>query len=214
MTVAAVGFRRANQTTGRQITVVVTQSGFLHKNTGPLGRPGRFTCPRDVTWFPPGPNRHPVQKAVAELRRLHNQQQHAYARTMIAPAAVRLEDGTDEASSTDVITAFTGAAPSGERALEDAIAAFYRDIGAPTRPAPRIARAWRTTAPHTPRTDQYLRVLAQEHPLTHGATGAGYTITPHAVRLHYTHSTPLVRAQVLDPHAALTAWLRLHPDET
>ncbi|WP_159047974.1 hypothetical protein [Streptomyces sp. WM6378] len=77
-----------------------------------------------------------MQEAVAELRRLHNQQ-HAYARTMIAPAAVRLEDGTDESSSTDVITAFTGAAPSGERALEGAIAVFHRSIGAPTRPAPR-----------------------------------------------------------------------------
>lgn len=59
MASAAVGFCRANQTTGRQIIAVVTRSGYLHKRSGPLGKPGCFTCPRDVTRFPAAPQQPP-----------------------------------------------------------------------------------------------------------------------------------------------------------
>ncbi|MFD9822894.1 hypothetical protein [Streptomyces violascens] len=213
MAVAVIGFRRANQTTGRQITAVVTQSGFLHKSSGPLGMPGRLHCARDVNRVPSGPGGHPVQESVMLLRRLHETQQHTYTRVLIAPAAVRLADGVDEASTAEVIEAFTGAAPSGPRPLEEAISAFYRAIGQPVRPAPATARAWQSPIPGTSRSNQYLRVLTQGSPVTARHHGTGYTITPDAVRLHYREPTPLDRAQVLDLYAALTAWLRLNPDE-
>lgn len=115
MALAVIGFRRANQTTGRQITAVVTQAGFLHKSSGALGMAGRLHCARDVNRFPSKPGGHPVQESVMLLRRLHESQQHTYSRVLIAPAAVRLYDGVDEASSAEVIEAFTGAAPSGLR---------------------------------------------------------------------------------------------------
>ncbi|MFD7163711.1 hypothetical protein [Streptomyces violascens] len=215
MALAVIGFRRANQTTGRQITAVVTQSGFLHKSSGPLGMAGRLHCARDLNRVPSGPGGHPVQESVMLLRRLHESQQHTYARVMIAPAAVCLADGVDEASSAEVIEAFTGAAPSGGRPLEDAIAAFYQAIGQPVRPAPATARAWRSSVPRGgARSDQYLRVLAQGRPLCAQHHGTGYTITSDAVRLHYSQPAPLDRAQVLDLYAALTAWLRLNPDQT
>jgi hypothetical protein len=214
MAVAVIGFRRANQATGRQITAVVTQSGFLHKSSGALGMAGRLHCARDVNRFPSKPGGHPVQESVMLLRRLHETQQHTYSRVLIAPAAVRLDDAVDEASSMEVIEAFTGAAPSGLRPLEEAISAFYRAIGQPVRPAPATARAWQRPNPTSPRSDAYLRVLAQGSPLTARHHHAGYTITPDAVHLHYNEPTPLARAQVLDLHAALTAWLRLHPDAT
>ncbi|MFI6689203.1 hypothetical protein [Streptomyces sp. NPDC050485] len=214
MALAVIGFRRANQTTGRQITAVVTQSGFLHKSSGALGMAGRLHCARDVKRFPSKPGGHPAQESVMLLRRLHDTQQHTYTRIMIAPAAVRLDDGVDEASTAQVIEAFTGAAPSGLRPLEDAITAFYQAIGQPVRPAPATARAWRSAAPSSPRSDQYLRVLAQGSPLSaRHHHGTGYTITPDAVCLHYNEPMPLARAQVFDLHAALTAWLRLNPDE-
>ncbi|MER5563785.1 hypothetical protein ABT071_34915 [Streptomyces sp. NPDC002506] len=208
---AVVGFRRCNDTTGRQITAVVTESGYFHKSSGPLGKPGRYHCARDLRRFPPRPSDHPIQKSVALMRRLHGDKQHAYARVLIAPVMVRLEEGVDEASTSDVISSFTGAAPPGTSSLEDAISAFYRAIGAPVRPAPRAARAWSISAPRTPRADQYLRVLVQGAPVTTGRRGASCTVTPQAVRLDFTDRSELDRTQVLDLHAALTAWLRLNP---
>ncbi|WP_310727261.1 hypothetical protein [Streptomyces sp. N2A] len=41
MAMMVVGFRLGNDETGQQLTAVVTQSGYFHKNHGMYGRPGR-----------------------------------------------------------------------------------------------------------------------------------------------------------------------------
>ncbi|MEU3725341.1 hypothetical protein AB0E73_21825, partial [Streptomyces sp. NPDC031705] len=142
MGTTVVGFRLGSDTKGRQATVVLTQAGVLHQSTGLLGMAPRPTRPHP----PVAPDPHPVPRQAAELRKVYAALHHrGFDRELIPPACVRLD--TDERPlhaepfgpraprpHPELIEEFTGAAPAGPRTLDDALAAFYTEIGLVPRP--------------------------------------------------------------------------------
>ncbi|MET9954398.1 hypothetical protein ABZ135_23030 [Streptomyces sp. NPDC006339] len=73
--ILTVGFRLGNDTTTRQVTVLVTQSGVLHRAQGLYGRLARLCRPErspavnnPLPWFQ---GEHPLARPVADLRRHH-----------------------------------------------------------------------------------------------------------------------------------------------
>ncbi|MFI0220616.1 hypothetical protein [Streptomyces lydicus] len=214
MAIMVIGFRLGNDQTGQQLTAVVTQSGYFHKNHGVYGRPGRYRCAYDPCRLPLA---NPVHRSVAKLRDLHaTQVLKGRSRPLISPTSILLDLDEPDSTSETVINGFVGAAPNETQSLEDAIRAFYQAIGAPVPPLrqDRIARAWKVPSPRTSRADQLLRTLTHGTPITYTRRSVGYTVTADTVRIRVGGADgDLDRAGVVELHAALNAWLRLNPGE-
>ncbi|ORT55609.1 hypothetical protein BKD26_31360 [Streptomyces sp. CB03238] len=217
-----VGFRLGNG--GRHITAVVTESGRLHRAHGAYGAVGRASRPDG----PVGQN--PVHRHVARLRSLHARyQSKGYAVELFPGACVRLDLREPapvrvpgrlydiEQPWPDLFRAFADAAPAAPRgSLEEAIHGFYTAIGAPARPRhlDRLARA--TPAAVLPRHVAALRrVLAGGSAVSSSPRlSVGYTVTADDVRLHVGRAgESLPRQDVVELHAALSAWLHLNATE-
>ncbi|MEU8436612.1 hypothetical protein AB0F18_27640 [Streptomyces sp. NPDC029216] len=214
MGTTVVGFRLGWDRKGRQATAVLTQAGVLHHSTGLLGLAPRPVRPH----APAAADPHPVPRQAVTLRRLYADLLHqGYTRVLIAPACVRLD--TEEhplharpwgehapRAHPELIADFTGAAPAGPGSLEEALTAFYTEIGltprsrAATPPGPAVPPAVR----------EGLRTLAEGRTLaSRPRRGAGWTVTGTGVRLHVGPvGEELTHREVAELQAALTAWLR------
>ncbi|MFF8289664.1 hypothetical protein ACF068_10620 [Streptomyces sp. NPDC016309] len=214
-----VGFRLGNGT--RHATVVVTESGRLHRAHGPYGAVGRASRPDR----PVGQNA--VHRQMGQLRSLRTRYMaRGYVHELVPGACVRLD--LEEPASQPapgkrhdreppwpaLFRAFDGAAPAASRdGLERAIDDFYTTIGAPFLPRrpdrPAIAR---------PAARLPLRVAALRRVLAGGSAvsssprlAVGYTVTADHVRLHVGRAgESLPRQDVVELHAALSAWLHLN----
>lgn len=216
MPTMVVGYRLGNGT--HQTTALVTQTGRLHLASGPYGQLGKASRPR----MPIGEN--PVHARVRDLRNLHAKYTaRGHHEILIPPACVQLQAPepplTDQRAhqpdpaAPELLAEFTGAAPAKPQNLEDAIHAFYTAIGAPTRPRGPIPTPRPAPAALTPRAAELRRHLTNGAQLTGPAhLPVGYSVTAHDVRLHaFHHDATLHRDEILELHAALTAWLTLNP---
>ncbi len=89
MPTTVVGFRLGSDTRGRQVTVVLTQGGVLHRCNGPMGEALKPTRKPSV---PAIGDPHPVPRQAARLREIHAElSEKGYGRVLVAPACVRLE---------------------------------------------------------------------------------------------------------------------------
>ncbi|MGI5359629.1 hypothetical protein ACQI4E_30605 [Streptomyces sp. CA-252508] len=217
-----VGFRLGNG--NRQMTAVVTESGRLHRAHGPYGAPGRASRPHTPV------RDNPVHRHVAHLRGLRSRYMaKGYSDELIAGACVQLEleetpppPAPGRAHSVEpswplLFRAFDAAVPAVPGApggLEDAINRFYTTIGAPFLPR----RPDRPAAGGRPAAGLPRRVAALRRALADGTAvsssprlAVGYTVTADHVRLHVGRAgESLPRQDVVELHAALSAWLHLN----
>ncbi|WP_405982695.1 hypothetical protein [Streptomyces sp. NBC_00158] len=219
MGTTVVGFRLGWDRKGRQATVVLTQAGVLHHSSGLLGLAPRPARPQ----APAGPDPHPVPRQAATLRRVYAGLVHqGYGRELIPPSCVRLD--TDERplhprpwgehaprAHPELIAEFTGAAPSGPGTLDEALTAFYAEIGL----LPRARTAALPPAPPgavPPAVRRALGALAEGRTLaSRPGRAAGWSVTGTGVRLHAGPAgEQLSHREVAELQAALTAWLRHH----
>ncbi|MFE6737732.1 hypothetical protein [Streptomyces tubercidicus] len=213
MPTTVVGYRLGNGT--HQATALVTETGRLHLGSGLYGQLGRASRPQ----MPRGEN--PVHAGVMDLRSMHTKYTaRGYHEVLIPPACVRLQAGepplADERghgadpADPELLGEFAGAAPSKPQKLEDAIYAFYTAIGAPARPRGPVRAPRPAPAALTPRAAELRRLLGNGAQLT-GPTHSpfGYSVTADGVRLSSHNGASLHRDDVVELHAALTAWLTL-----
>ncbi|MGW1767241.1 hypothetical protein ACWCQL_24635 [Streptomyces sp. NPDC002073] len=216
MATLVVGFRLGNDTTGRQVTVLVTARGVMHRTHGLYGKPARLSTPEPsialTTRSPFFAGEHPLARPLADLRERHaSSAKKGFTRALIPPAVVRLD--VDElpldalAPHRELIQAFIGTAPNTPRPLDAAINEFRRALGLPTRPA-NIPWAPRDRE-IPPRVAAMLRTLAHGSPITSPQRPpVGWTVTGQGVRLHVGQAgETLDRRAVVDLQAALSAWL-------
>ncbi|WP_327258241.1 hypothetical protein [Streptomyces sp. NBC_01244] len=220
MPTTVMGFRLGSDKQGRQVTVVLTQAGVLHRCNGPMGLAPKPTKPA----VPCSVDPHPVPRQAARLRQIHAELTgRGYDRVLVAPACVRL--GVTEhplhahphgpnapAVHLELLEEFIGLAPSAPRHLDEAFRDFYTAIGLPARPK-HLVRADPTQAPPASRVDGALRVLARGSAITSPARRAiGWRVTADDVRLQVgAGGEALAHREVAELQAALTAWLRLNP---
>ncbi|MFE3881626.1 hypothetical protein ACFXPQ_01635 [Streptomyces lydicus] len=215
MPTMVVGFRLGNG--ARQATALVTQTGRLHLASGLYGQLGRASRPQ----MPSGEN--PVHARMMNLRNLHAKYTgRGYHEVLIPPACVRLQveepplaDGQihrPDPAAPELVGEFAGAAPSRPQKLEHAIYAFYAAIGAPARPRGPVPTPRPAPAALTPRAAELRRLLSKGAQLTGPAhSPSGYSVTADGVCLSSRHGgARLNRDDVVELHAALTAWLTLN----
>ncbi|MFI5705274.1 hypothetical protein ACIA78_35190 [Streptomyces xanthochromogenes] len=211
-----VGFRLGNDTTSRQVTVLVTEAGVLHRAHGLYGKPARLSTPepsRTLTnRIPAFKGETPLARPLANLRAYHaSYTKKGYARTLIPPTTVRLDveelPHQDAEPHRELVQAFIGAAPNTPQPLDQAIKEFQITLGLPAKPA-SIPRAPRDRA-IPPRVTAMLRTLASGSPITPAhRLPVGWTVTDQSVRLHVgTMGETLDRQAVVELQAALSAWL-------
>ncbi|MFD8009501.1 hypothetical protein [Streptomyces sp. NPDC059762] len=213
-----VGFRLGNDTLTRQVTVLVTESGVLHRAQGLYGKLPRVSPPVPsvalTTSLPDFRGENPLARPIADLRLQHaSYTRKGYDRTLIPPSVVRVDVREHPprplVRHRELIHAFVDAAPSTPQSLEAAITAFRTALGLPSRPE-RVAGA-PVPRPHgiPPRVAAMLRTLAHGSPLTPSRRlPVGWTVTGQGVRLRVgTMGEVLDRADVIELHAALNAWL-------
>ncbi|MFJ9644058.1 hypothetical protein ACWEPM_16935 [Streptomyces sp. NPDC004244] len=221
MPTTVVGFRLGCDARSRQATIVLTESGVLHRSNGPLGstsKSGRPDAPASV-------DPHPVPRQAAKLRKLHAELTGAgFSRVLVPPACVRLETdehplhakpygGNAPPPHPELVEEFVGLAPTSSMPLDEAIRAFYTAVGIPSRPRNAVPVGSAAARPFPPRVERALRALARGNALTSSPRrGVGWRITAGGVRLHVGPSgEALTRQEVADLQAALSAWLRLNP---
>lgn len=221
MATTVVGFRLGSDERGRQVTLLLTAAGVLHRGHGLYGTNPLLSKPEvPVAEVDP----HPVPRQAAKLREAHAQLiKDGYTRVLTAPTCIQLEE--DEHAlhpqpygenapprHPELLGEFVGRAPAASGQLEDAIRTFYTTIGLPVRPTHSIPRT-RAVAPLSPRAEAALHTLAHNQTVASPqARAVGWKITPDAVRLHVGPAGEnLSHSEVLDLHAALSAWLRLRP---
>lgn len=212
--VLVVGYRLGNDSTARQATALVTETGTLYRAHGLYGKLVRVSRPEPsmALMSPLREGEHPLARPIADLRAHYSAYaKKGYTRTLIPPAAVRLdleEESLQTVSShRELIEAFVGAAPSTPQPLDSAIKEFRDALGLPTRPA-HVPWAPRDRA-LPPRVEAMLRTLA------HGSAIAspsrlpvGWMITGESVRLRVgATGESLDRQAVIELQAALSAWL-------
>ncbi|MFC0602271.1 hypothetical protein [Streptomyces palmae] len=215
-----VGFRLGNDVTTRQVTVLVTQSGVLHRAQGIYGKLARLSRPeRSPAVNNPIPalqGEHPLARPIADLRRHHAAYTtNGYTRLLVPPAVVRLDLDEDQpltaVAHRELFEAFVGAAPTTPQSLEAAITAFRTELGLPSRPehirAPREKVLPRRVA-------AMLRTLENGSALTSARQRAvRWTVTGQDVRLHVGPTGEVLdRAAVAELQAALSAWLHFTRD--
>ncbi|MFE4263398.1 hypothetical protein [Streptomyces sp. NPDC056883] len=221
MPTTVVGFRLGCDERGRQVTVILTEAGVLHRCHGPLGLKPTPVKPDVPTSVDP----HPVPRQAARLRKIHaDLTGRAYGRVLVAPACVRLETSEHPLHANpygphappvhpELLEEFVGLAPSGPRSLDEALHAFYEAIGVASRykhPLP----AGHQASPLSPRAADALRVLARGSAIGSPARRAvGWRVTAQEVRLHVgARGEALGHREVTELQAALAAWLRLNPE--
>ncbi|MFK0219371.1 hypothetical protein ACIQWN_14415 [Streptomyces vinaceus] len=209
-----VGFRLGSDGKGRQATLVLTEAGVLHQSAGLLGMAPRPARPH----APIAPDRHPVPRQAAELRKVYAALiNRGYTRELIPPVCVRLETVEHPLHAQpygshaprphpELIADFTGAAPAGPGSLDDALAAFYTAIGITPRPRTLFPPG---TAAVPRRVREALRTLTDGQALTSGPRRSpGWTVTAAGIRLHAGSAKRTLDPQeAADLQAALTAWL-------
>ncbi|GAA3091517.1 hypothetical protein GCM10017562_73360 [Streptomyces roseofulvus] len=222
-----VGFRLGNDILTRQVTVLVTESGVLHRAQGLYGKLPRVSPPVPsvalTTSLPDFRGENPLARPIADLRQQHaSYTRKGYQRILIPPSVVRVDvreyPPRPVVRHRELIHAFVAAAtatpvtpgPSTPSpSLEAAITAFRSALGLPSRPE-RVAGA---TVPRPrgipPRVAAMLRTLAHGSPLTPSRRlPVGWTVTGQGVRLRVgAMGEVLDRADVIELHAALNAWL-------
>ncbi|WP_237324473.1 hypothetical protein [Streptomyces sp. CBMAI 2042] len=216
MTTLVVGFRLGNDASSRQVTVLVTESGVLHRAHGMYGRLSRLSKPEPSrvlysrTLFE---GEHPLARPIAGLREYHiGYTKKGYSRALVPPAVVRLDveehPPFPAEPHRELLQAFIGAAPSTPQPLDTAIGAFRAALGLPTRSA---NVSWTPRAqPLPPRVEAMLRTLAHGSPISSPQRlPVGWTVTDEGVRLRVGSSgETLDRHAVIELQAALSAWLR------
>ncbi|MFE2163704.1 hypothetical protein ACFXB3_01260 [Streptomyces sp. NPDC059447] len=229
MPTVVVGFRLGHTVTSRQVTVLVTETGVLHRSHGPYGQPPQLDPPKiplrsadpDLPWMK---REHILTGPISRLRELHaTATEKGYTQVLIAPACVRLdveEHPLPPAAQNprrarphpELTAAFIGTAPGTAQPLDTAVEEFRTALGLPVRPRDATRRPGRAHVP--PRTEALLRTLAQGTPIASaGRPAVGWTVTPRSVTLRVGRTAEtLDRSGVLELQAALTAWLRFtHP---
>lgn len=225
MPTTVVGFRLGNDESCRQVTVLVTESGVLHRSHGGYGRLPRMSrpvpSPRPAHPGSAGPRgESPLARPVATLRELHcSYTKKGYSRALVPPACVRLEleeyplpaqEPSSGASRPhrELTKAFVGAAPATPQPLDLAIHEFLTALGPPSLPRDIAGRPRPTPVPP--------RIEAMLHTLAHGSQidsptslTMGWRVTPQAVSLRVGRTGQVLdRQAVAELQAALTAWLR------
>lgn len=131
MTTTVVGFRLGRDDQARQVTVIVTEAGVLHRSHGAYGAPSRLSKPN-----PPVVKENPVHRQILQLRATYAEYaRKGYIREIIPPACVRLETTEYPLHATpfgphapdchpELLAEFTAAAPGAPRSLEEAIHDF------------------------------------------------------------------------------------------
>ncbi|MEU8699957.1 hypothetical protein AB0C61_20250 [Streptomyces sp. NPDC048680] len=225
MRTLVVGFRLGNDTTSRQVTALVTESGVLHRAQGVYGKLPRFARPEPshalTTPIPAFQGEHPLARPIASLREHHARfKAKGYIRALIPPASVRLDIEEHPVLPVvphrELLEAFVGAAPDTPQPLDIAIKAFRAALGLPTRPA-NVSWAPREQ-PLPPRVDAMLRALSHGSAISSPQRlPVGWTVTGDGVRLHVGRTGETIdRQAVIELQAALSAWLRFtgKPKET
>ncbi|MCX5199337.1 hypothetical protein OOK31_36615 [Streptomyces sp. NBC_00249] len=225
MPTTVVGFQLGNDDKHRQVTVVLTATGVLHRAHGAPGRLPRMPRP-DVPFQLTHPDRgwakteSPLARPILSLRELHTSwTKKGYTHPLVPPACVRLDVeehpvvkgqyGTARPHP-ELARAFLSAAPSNtQQSLDEAIHDFRTALGLPTRPKSVLWRPRRSPVP--PRTEAMLRTLAHGSQINSPQRLAvGWSVSPQAVTLRVGRTgETLDRPAVLELQAALTAWLRL-----
>lgn len=209
-----VGFRLGNDTTTRQVTVLVTQSAVLYRAQGIYGELARLSRPEQSlalsTRNPAFQGEHPLARPIASLRKHHaTYTTNGYTRILIPPAVVRLDFDEDQeltpAAHRALFKAFTGAEPTTPQSLETAITAFRRELGLPSRPEHVAWAPRRKELP--PRVAAMLRTREHGSALTPARQRpVGWTVTGQGVRLHVGSTCEgLDREAVVELQAALSA---------
>ncbi|WP_407842147.1 hypothetical protein ACE1OC_43130 (plasmid) [Streptomyces sp. DSM 116496] len=97
MPTTVVGFRLGKAATGRQVTVLVTESGVLHRSHGVYGQPPKLDTPKlplrylrpDLPWMQ---GEHVLTGPISALRGHHaTAMKNGYDKVLVPPACVRLE---------------------------------------------------------------------------------------------------------------------------
>lgn len=217
VTTLVVGFRLGNDASSRQVTVLVTESGVLHRAHGMYGRLPRLSKPEPSHALsgrsPIFEGEHPLARPIASLREQHaGYTKKGYSRTLVPPGVVRLDVGErppfPAVPHRELLQAFIGAAPNTPQPLDTAIGAFRATLGLPTRPA---NVSWtRRAQPLPPRVEAMLRTLAHGSPISSPQRlPVGWTVTNEGVRLRVgSTGETLDRHAVVELQAALSAWLR------
>ncbi|MFD9725339.1 hypothetical protein [Streptomyces sp. NPDC059072] len=211
------------------MTVLVTESGVLHRSHGPYGQPPELDPPK-LPQRPadPHPRRikgeHILTGPISRLRELHaTATEKGYTQVLIAPACVRLdveERPLPPAQSPrrarphpELTAAFIGTAPGTAQPLDAAVEEFRTALGLPVRQRDVTSHPRQAHIP--PRTEALLRTLAQGTPIASpNRPAVGWTVTPRSVTLRVGRTAETMdRSAVLELQAALTAWLRFtHPN--
>ncbi|MFJ5637627.1 hypothetical protein ACIQF5_33980 [Streptomyces goshikiensis] len=229
MPTTVVGFRLGHAVTSRQVTVLVTETGVLHRSHGAYGQPPRLDPPRlpprylhpDLPWMK---GEHILTGPITALRDHHAKAtKKGYAQVLTAPACVRLnleehplppkENPHGARPHPELTEAFIetapDTAPDTAQPLHVAVDEFRAALGLPVR---QRNLTWRARqAPVPPQTAAMLRTLAHGSAITSPERLAvGWSVTPQSVTLRIGRTAePLDRSAVLELQAALTAWLRL-----
>ncbi|WP_181160338.1 hypothetical protein [Streptomyces solincola] len=136
-----VAFRLGNDAVTRQVTVLVTEGGYLHRAQGRYGRSPRMSNPEPspavhLNSIASSRGEHPLARPIANLRQHHTAYTNmGYTRILIPPSVVRLEYDESRpltlAVSRELFAAFIGAGPTTPQSLEAAITAFRAALGLP-----------------------------------------------------------------------------------
>ncbi|MFE4258120.1 hypothetical protein [Streptomyces sp. NPDC056883] len=224
MPTTVVGFRLGKAATGRQVTVLVTESGVLHRSHGVYGQPPKLDTPKlpfrylrpDLPWMQ---GEHVLTGPISALRGHHaTAMKNGYDEVLVPPACVRLDveehplpprENPRAPVHPELTEAFLGAAPHTVQPLDRAVDAFRTALGLPVRLRNVTWRPRQTPVP--PRIEAMLRTLAHGTEIASpDRLGVGWSVTPQTVTLRAGRTAqPLDRQDVLELQAALTAWLRL-----
>ncbi|MFF2231196.1 hypothetical protein [Streptomyces anulatus] len=212
-----VGFWLGNDSTTRQVTVLVTKGGCLYRAQGLYGKLPRLSrpelSPAVKCRLPSFRGEHPLARPIADLRSHHTAYtKKGYTRVLIPPSVVHLDlDETQPltpAAHHELFQAFTGAAPTTPQSLEAAITAFRSALGLPSRPEHTTGALRGRSLP--PRVAAMLRALKGGSALTPARPRpVGWSVSGQGVRLHVGPTGEVLdRAAVVELHAALSAWLQ------
>ncbi|MFE4634859.1 hypothetical protein ACFRJ1_15990 [Streptomyces sp. NPDC056773] len=224
MSTTVVGFRLGKAATSRQVTVLVTQSGVLHRSHGVYGQPPKLEKPKlplrylrpDLPWMQ---GEHVLTGPISALRGHHaTALKNGYGEVLVPPACVLLDveerplpprNNPRVLVHPELTEAFLGSAPHTAQPLDSAVDAFRAALGLPVRQRGVTWRPRQTAVP--PRIEAMLRTLAHGTEIASpDRLGVGWSVTPEAVTLFAGRTVQaLDRQAVLELQGALTAWLRL-----
>ncbi|MFD6184887.1 hypothetical protein [Streptomyces goshikiensis] len=164
MPTTVVGFRPGNAVTSRQVTVLVTETGVLHRAHGGYGQPPKPDPPKlpprylhpNLAWMK---GEHMLTSPISALRDHHTTAtKEGYTQVLIAPACVRLdleehpmppkENPHDARPHPELTEAFIGTPPDTAQPLAAAVDAFRAALGLPVR---QKNLTWRTRQAWCPR---------------------------------------------------------------